>query len=443
MRKWIAILGLLWGCHAAAGQKPLIVLISIDGLKPEAVLDAARHGLDLPNLRALTRDGSYASGVIGVLPSLTYPSHTTLVTGAVPARHGILANTTFDPLYRNQQGWYWYAEDIRLPTLWDAASAAGWVTANVYWPVTVGAHIRYNLPQIWRTGMDDDLKLQRALATPGLEQELTAQLGSYPGGMQETIAEDEIRTRFALRLMQKKHPDFITVYLTGLDTEQHKSGPFSPAANQVLERLDKLVGQLRAAAQDLAPGRAVVAVVSDHGFAKVDHDVNLCAAFLAAGLFSLDDDKKIKDWKAMPWPAGGAAAIMLKDPGDAATRRQVADLLADLTKSPENFVDRVLDQSALKAAGGFPDAAFFVSFKTGFELGTSFSPPLVAPPTNLGMHGYLPDMPEMRSSFFLVGPGVAAGHDFGDIDMRRIAPTLAALMKLPLPGAELTALPLQ
>ena len=185
-----------------------------------------------------------------------------------------------------------------MPTLWDAAAAAHLKTASIYWPVSVGARITFNLPQIWRTGTDDDLKLQRALSTPGLEQELSAELGRYPGGMEETVAEDEIRARFAIRLLEKKHPSFLTVYLTGLDTEQHLSGPFSQKSNATLERLDAVIGSLRAAAEQAAPGRATICVVSDHGFAAVEHDVNLYAAFREAGLVSVDQAGKITGWKA-------------------------------------------------------------------------------------------------------------------------------------------------
>ena len=119
------------------GNAPMVLLISVDGMKPEAVIDAQSHGLKVPNLRAFMADGAFSSGVRGVLPTLTYPSHTTLLTGASPAKHGIFDNTTFDPLLRNQRGWYWYAEDIKVPTLWDAAAAANLKTANIYWPVSV------------------------------------------------------------------------------------------------------------------------------------------------------------------------------------------------------------------------------------------------------------------------------------------------------------------
>jgi predicted AlkP superfamily pyrophosphatase or phosphodiesterase len=421
---------------------PTVLLISVDGMKPEAVIDAQSHGLKVPHLRAFMADGVYAGAVRGVLPTLTYPSHTTLLTGASPARHGIVDNTTFDPLLRNQHGWYWYAEDIKVPTLWDAAAAARLTTANIYWPVSVGAKITFNLPQIWRAGTDDDLKLQRALSTPGLEQELSAELGRYPGGMEETVAEDEIRARFAIRLLEKKHPGFFTVYLTGLDTEEHASGPFSQKSNETLERLDAVVGSLRAAAEKAAPGRATVCVVSDHGFAAVEHDVNLYAAFREAGLISVDKDNKVTEWKAMLWPAGGSAAVMLAEPTDEQLRARVKALLDKLSSDPANGIDRVWSQREMQQARGFPNAAFLVSLKIGYEMAYGLSMPLITKPSNLGMHGYVPERAEMRSSFFMVGPQVPRGKHLEEIDMRQIAPTLANILHIRLAGAELKGLEL-
>jgi hypothetical protein len=43
----------------------------------------------------------------------------------------------------------------------------------------------------------------------------------------------------------------------------------------------------------------------------------------------------------------------------------------------------------------------------------------------------------MRSAFFMIGPGVPVGRSLGEIDMRQIAPTLAAIMHVALPDAEL------
>src|ERR1700744_2266769 len=94
-RHLFAALLLLAAAHLAFAAP--VLMISIDGMKPEYVTQADAHGLKVPYLRSLMRDGPFASGVPGVWPTITYPSHTTMVTGVSPAEHGILSNTQFDP----------------------------------------------------------------------------------------------------------------------------------------------------------------------------------------------------------------------------------------------------------------------------------------------------------------------------------------------------------
>ena len=53
-----------------------------------------------------------------------------------------------------------------------------------------------------------------------------------------------------------------------------------------------------------------------------------------------------------------------------------------------------------------------------------------------GDHGFLPENADMDAAFFLAGPGVPAGLALGRVDMRDIAPTLAGLLRVPLPAAE-------
>jgi predicted AlkP superfamily phosphohydrolase/phosphomutase len=187
-----------------------VLLISIDGLRPGDVLEADKRGLVLPNLRRFLTDGAHASGVTGVLPTLTYPSHTTLMTGVSPGKHGIVSNNSFDPMQINQGGWYWYAQDVKVPMLWDAAAKAGLSTGNIHWPVSVAAKgISWNLPQIWRTGHADDAPLLDALATPGLKAELERAVGQpYAMGIDESLSGDQNRGRFATALISAHQPDF-------------------------------------------------------------------------------------------------------------------------------------------------------------------------------------------------------------------------------------------
>ncbi len=415
---------------------PLLLVISVDGLRPDYVTAADAHGSKIPNLRRFLKDGTYAEGVQGIIPTVTYPSHTTLVTGVWPAKHGILANTTFDPLQKNEQGWYWYTQDIRVPTLWDAAAQAGRTTASIQWPVTVGAPITWNIPEYWRASTPDDSKLLRSVATPGLLAEMEAELGEYHGGIETSARDDEIRGRYAQWILEKKKPALMTLHLTALDHVEHQMGPFSPEALALLERLDAVIGNLRETAERLSPGRAIIAIVSDHGFVKVDAQLNLFAAFCEAKLFTLDDKGKVTDWKAMPWETGGSSAIVLKDPKDSATLAQVRELLAKLAGDPANGIDRILEAQELHDRGGYPTASFFVSLKPGWRTGSPLTGPVLSKTKPGGTHGELPDLPDLRAAFFVIGPGVSAGRSLGLIDMREVAPTLAHLAGLSLPTAD-------
>jgi predicted AlkP superfamily pyrophosphatase or phosphodiesterase len=430
---------LLFGAMLTLAQQkdsPLLVMISIDGLRPDYITAADEHGAKVPNLRKFMKEGTYADGVTGVVPTVTYPSHTTLMTGVWPAKHGILANTTFDPLQKNFQGWYWYNEDIRVPTLWDAAAQAGRPTASLQWPVTVGAKITWNIPEFWRAGTPEDAKLLRVVTTPGLLEEAGKEIGEYRGGIDASVEADESRGKYAAWILEKKKPGLLTLHLIALDHVEHDTGIFSTEDLGVLERLDAVVGQVSAAAQRVAPGRAFVAIVSDHGFANYDHELNLIAAFREARLFNVDDKGRITDWRATPWETGGSAAIVLKEPQNQATLTEVRELLAKLAADPSNGIDRVLDADELHKRGGYPNASFFVGMKPGWRTGSALNGQVLSAIKPGGTHGQLPDVPELRASFFLVGPGIPAGKDLGVIDMRDIAPTLAKEAGLSLPSAE-------
>jgi predicted AlkP superfamily pyrophosphatase or phosphodiesterase len=434
--------GVVWAKPSRADDKPkpLLVVISVDGLRPDYVTAADAHGAKIPNLRRFLKEGAYAEGVTGVVPTVTYPSHTTLMTGVWPARHGILGNATFDPLQKNYQGWYWYAEDIRVPTLWSAASGAGRTTASIQWPVTVGAKIDWNIPEFWRAGTSEDAKLLRAVATRGLLQEAAGEIGEYRGGIDTSSEGDEVRGKYAAWILERKRPDLLTLHLTALDHVEHETGAFSTQSLAILEKLDAVIGEVREVAERLAPGRTYFAVVSDHGFANYDQQLNLFPAFHDAKLFTTDEKGGITDWKAMPWVTGGSAAIVMKDPGDAATVAEVRELLAGLAKNPANGIDRVLEAEELHQRGGYPNASFFVSLKAGWRTGTSLTGPVVSKTKPGGTHGELPGVADLRAAFFLVGPGIPAGKNLGLIDMRDVAPTLAKEVGLVLPSADGKAL---
>jgi predicted AlkP superfamily pyrophosphatase or phosphodiesterase len=410
-----------------ADGKTALLLISIDGMRPDYVLKADQYRLKIPHLRRLLSEGAHASGVRGVVPTVTYPSHTTILTGVWPAKHGIYSNVAFDPFNLNAAGWNWYAEDIAVPTSWDAAAKAGLQVGSVSWPVSVGARsVTYLIPEYWRAPkFPDDIKLLRALSTPGLMAEIEKQAGRYVNDLDDAEGGDRQRTSYAAAILRTKRPQFMTVHLAALDHLQHAAGPFSPEALATIEQSDAEIGEMEDAAKAVFSS-VILCVVSDHGFARTDHDFNLMAPIARAGLAAFVDVD------------GGSASVILLDRRDEATRAKVGQLLQRLATDPANGIDRVLGAKEIAAMGGWPEAAFRVDMKIGFAV--VVTGPQVQARKVGGTHGYLPTHPELLASFFIAGPGVRKGLDLGEIDMRSVAPTVAKALGTSLPLADLKGL---
>jgi Type I phosphodiesterase / nucleotide pyrophosphatase len=447
----LAVMVLLALASVTAWPAP-VLMISIDGLKPEYLTRADKHGLRIPTLRRFVQEGTYADGVIAALPTVTYPNHTTLITGVWPAEHGILNNQVFDPERKLGGAWYWYAESIKVPTLWDAAHRAGIGTASVSWPVSVNATSVDNLiPEYWRSSSPgdgdnpQDRYMMAAISRPdGALAEMEQRLGPYMMGNDTSVEHgDEIRTQFALDILKNKKPGFMAIHLSAMDSSEHATGPFSAEANKTLEAVDGMVSRLMAAALQ-NDSQTTIVIVSDHGFLNITHTVNLYIPFLQAGLVQFGkhagyegETTVVTSWKAQLWSGGGVTAVMLHEPADTTTSEKVRSILTTLAADPNNGIDQVLDARQIAAHGGFPDAAYLIVMKQGYTAGPAVSGPLVVEQSALhGSHGFWPLFPEMHSSFFVLGQGVARGRDLGTIDMRQIAPTVAGILGVSLPAAK-------
>lgn len=100
-----------------------------------------------PHMKELLKEASYSTEVSSVYPSITYPAHTSIVTGHYPGAHGIVNNTKLQVRLQNPD-WFWKRKAVKKKTLYEEAEKAGIPTAALLWPVTGGAKISYNLPEI-------------------------------------------------------------------------------------------------------------------------------------------------------------------------------------------------------------------------------------------------------------------------------------------------------
>lgn len=413
-----------------------VIIISVDGLMPEAYLQAEKHGLKIPTLREIVSKGAVSDGAQSVFPTLTYPAHTSIATGTNPGTHGIAGNELFDPENTNQRGWLWYAEDIRAPTLWDAARERGLRTALVAWPVTVGARATSLLPEYWRAGNAEDVKLLRALATPGLIDTVARRFPTFLDGLTPPSLKDSALTDVAVHAIETLRPHLLMLHIFEVDHFQHAQGPFSNEAKAAIENADAQITRVIAAAKKAGIWQHTALVVaSDHGFARFEQRFRPGVYFAQQGLVTLDERSRVVAWKAALLTAHGIAYVYLKDPNDERTRQQVLDLLEPMRGKAGSGINHIYSADEIRAFGGDPQAALAFSAEPGYDMVGGYSGDVFFPPGSVAGHGYDPRDAAMRASLLLYGPAIAPGKLEG-ARLIDIAPTAAHWLGLKLEKAE-------
>lgn len=409
-----------------------LIVISVDGLKSETLHNAAQLGLKIPNLIEMRDHGAFSAGLTGVFPTVTYPSHTTMMTGLQPAEHGILGNNLFDPESRTHGAWYWFSELIRKPTLWDAVKSSGGTVGAVAWPVTVGANIDYNVPEYAVFHGEDSLVLQRAISTPGLYTEIEKTLGTNTWDAPQT---DELRAAQAAYILRTRKPRLMLIHLIDLDHEEHGFGPGSPEANHALERIDTAIGTLRAAVREAgADGSTLWMIVSDHGFWPVSKAFQPTAFLSSMGLTA--PEGKPAEWRVAAFANGGSVAFISKDPNDREAQQIVFKALSTLQPNERWGIDQVFDQAQLAGHKSYSNAFAAISLRRGFTAGGNRTGAWVTSSgATRGMHGFLPGPPELDATFLVYGPGIAA-RALPHGSLADIATTAAHLLGVAMPQSQ-------
>jgi predicted AlkP superfamily pyrophosphatase or phosphodiesterase len=434
-----------------------VLVISLDGLDARYLNRRDEYGLKIPNLRRLMAEGSAARGVISIFPSLTYPAHTTIVTGAYPARHGIYGNELIDvPVGTARREWYWFARYIQAETLWDAARKRGLKVGMVSWPVAGGAG-DYNVPEIIKFGgtLSDTLERIKENAIPSnfvrkvekFETELYGRPRLYDKANRDE--QDDMRTRFAEYIITAERPEVMFVHLFDLDHFEHEKGPFTREAFEILEKTDGYVGRLLDAARRAGTlDETAVFIVSDHGFMPVSKQVQPGVLLERAGLLKVREEKDasgqtvtvVTEWRALPFVTNGSCAIILRDKNDKEAQRKVREIFKPLAGREGSGIREVLEEKSLRALGANPRATLMLDAADGYDFGTMYTGDVITTETQRGAHGYLPTRPDYYTSFIAAGAGVNRGQRLGIIRMIDIGPTIARSLGTTLRDADGKAL---
>ena len=363
---------------AGGGERPVVVLISIDGFRA----DYLDRGVT-PNLSRLAAEGAHGA-IRPSFPTKTFPNHYSLVTGLRPDRHGIVDNNMIDPeipdvafslsnkaAVRDARWW-----NDGTP-IWVSAERAGIRSATMFWPGSEAA-IQGVRPSRW-------LPFKQSMPATARTDQVLAWL------------DEPAATR----------PRLITLYFDEVDTAGHYHGPDSTQVAEAAGRTDAAIGRLTEGLK--ARGlKANLVIASDHGMAAVASD----RVIYIENLASADLGKPL---------ALGAFMTYYPAPG-----REAEAEAALLVRRPHVTCWRKGEIPARYHFGAHRRVApIFCLPETGWVITTRAK----RPPKG-GNHGFDPYSPEMAAIFIGHGPAFARGRATPLTDNVDVYPLLARLLGL-------------
>lgn len=415
----------------AATHGPIVVLITIDGFPARALHDPR---LPMPTLRMLETNGAHAEGMKPINPTITWPNHTTLITGVNASEHHVMANGFITPSDRSTlqvDPWVPKDELVHARTLYDAAAEQGMSTGQVDWVAISGAK---NVRWVFAEVPDADGPIAKDLIDQGLvtHDELADFHKSNPAWT------DEIWTDAAIDILTRHTPNLLLFHLLQTDTLQHKYGTLTPAAYAAYAYADACLARLIDAARTAGLlDRITFIVASDHGFANYTHVIHPNAALVQMGLLR----KKNGDYAGDVWflPEGGETSLYINNPSLRSTL--VPKLKNYFAKAPgvagayTNAEAQAFGIAARQATRQGPD--LYVVAKPDYAFMGGTDEPLVEDITPArGSHGYLNSDPDMQALFIAYGAHIKHGVDLGPITNLSVAPTIAKLLGVSLPAAK-------
>lgn len=198
-----------------------VVIISVDGLRADAI---ARY--NLKHMGRLVSEGAASLTAQTIVPSKTLPAHTSMLTGMLPAHHGITWNSD----QTDELG------TVQVPTIFELAKSAGFTTAAFF-----------------------SKSKFRHLQKPG-----TLDYTQAPNGIDHWMA---TKTAEDVKQYLAWHrPNLLFVHVAEPDYAGHSIGWNSFVYGWAVRRADAAVGQVLAAAdRAFGSGKYTVILTADHG----------------------------------------------------------------------------------------------------------------------------------------------------------------------------------
>ena len=408
---------------------------------------------DLPNLAHLPAFSSFLENaarverVRSIYPTLTYPCHTTMLTGVYPDRHGVTANEPFLP-GEALLPWIFYHDSVRCRDLFDICKENGLTTASVGWPVT-GNHpsVDWLVDEIWTIGREwNEQTMREELLLSGTSGELFENAVAPHVHLRVPRRQPEssrFNANVSCEILRRYRPDVLAVHLGNFDSYRHKKGVFSDLTDRAAVESDEFLGEIIHTLEETgdAPTCNIV-VTSDHGQMDCTRMVHPNILLREHGFITADDEGNITDWKAWCHSAGMSVQVYLRDPSDPSLAQEVRSLFERLCEEGVWGFSRIYTAEETEREEHLSgDFSFVLETDNYTKFRDNWTGPYVVPsPLQLtsnrtGSHGYHPSKGPCPV-FLGCGPAFRKGAYLPTASLVDEAPTFAAVLGLTLPDPD-------
>jgi predicted AlkP superfamily pyrophosphatase or phosphodiesterase len=219
-----------------------VVLLSIPGLR-------ARDLANLPVLAKCMAQGEQAT-LVPSCPAVTWPVQANMLTGVLPARHGVVANGFYWRDTRQVEMWTAWNDKILAPQIWDRLHEHDQGLSSAAWfpMLSKGCGADFVCMPAPVHNPDGSESLWCYTKPTELYGELRDRLGHFPlqhfWGPLANIKSTAWIVDSAVLAAQQFRPRFSYLYLPHLDYAAQKTGPDSPAALAAVGELDGVIHRL-------------------------------------------------------------------------------------------------------------------------------------------------------------------------------------------------------
>lgn len=416
-----------------------IIVISEDALVYEDLEELRR----LPNFSKIMEKAAFVDRMRSVYPTITYPNHASMRTGVRCGRHGIVNNET-PILTQARTPWFWMNDALKVPDIFDAAKAAGYTTAAVFWPTTGRhPHIDWLVDEYWP--MNENQTTLECFAESGSSPEVIDKVirpnMHLVDGMHRVHPHcDAFVHACACSIIREFKPNLLLVHPANIDEYRHETGVFSAKVSHGLHEIDLWLGEVLKAIKDAGIEQDTdLFIVSDHGQLNITRSVALNALLADKGLLTVNAEGQVTDYMAIAKSAGMSAQIYVKDQKDLGRVRAV---LEQMREDGLYGFERVFTaEEARREEGLYGDFSFVVETDGYTSFSNAFTRPFVRRVDisdykfGRATHGYHPDKGP-QPTLMACGPHIRAG---ARVDRRSVideAPTYARILGVEMPEAE-------